>query len=93
MRQFPSAKANPNEHKNPYVVELAVPAKGLDIGLSRRIMDFHKTRHIQPRHGHGTIPGEGEARYCWCFSDLGTAQSFVERFGGTIIQKHPLKKR
>jgi hypothetical protein len=42
----------------------------------RRIVKFHKTRHIQLRHGRSTIPkGEGEAYYHWCFSDLETARS------------------
>jgi hypothetical protein len=87
MRQFPGDKASANERKYPYIVELAVAAKGLDVGLSRQIIDFHKTRHIQPRHGRGTIPkGEGKAYYRWCFSDLETAQSFVQQFGGTILQ-------
>jgi hypothetical protein len=94
MRQFPSGKAKANEHKYPYVVELAVSGKELDVGLSRRIVNFHKSRHIQPRHGRSTIPeGEGEAHYRWCFSDLETAQSFVEQFGGMILQKHSLKMR
>ena len=94
MRQFPSDKASANERKYPYVIELAVAAKGLDLGLSRRIVRFHKTRHIQLRHGRSTIPkGEGEAYYRWCFSDLETARSFVEQFGGTIIQTQSLKAR
>jgi len=94
MRQFPSDKASANERKYPYVIELAVAAKGLDLGLSRRIVRFHKTRHIQLRHGRSTIPkGEGEAYYRWCFSDLGTVRSFVEQFGGTIIQTQSLKAR
>jgi len=76
-----------NESKYPYIVAIAVVGKGLDIGLSRRIMDFHATRHVQPRHGRSTIPkGEGKAYYRWRFSDLETAQSFVEQFGGTIVQ-------
>jgi hypothetical protein len=30
--------------------------------------------------------GEGEASYRWCFPNLEMAQSFIEEFGGTIIQ-------
>jgi hypothetical protein len=88
MRQISSGKAAENERKYPYIVAIAVAGKGLDIGLSRRIMAFHNARHIQPRHGRSAIPkgGVGEANYRWCFSDLETARSFVEQFGGTI---HP----
>jgi hypothetical protein len=84
MRQISTGKAAENERKYPYIVAIAIAGKGLDIGLSRQIMAFHKTRHIQPRHGRSTIPREGEANYRWCFSDLETARSFVEQFGGTI---------
>jgi hypothetical protein len=34
----------------PYVVELAVPDTGLKIELNRKIVGFHKSRRIQPRH-------------------------------------------
>jgi hypothetical protein len=55
--------------------------------LSRRIMNFHNALHIQPRHGRNAVPkGGGETYYRWCFSDLETAESFAEQFGGTIIQ-------
>jgi len=48
-----------NESKYPHIVAIAVAGEGLDIGLSRRIMDFHKTRHVQPRHGRSAIPKGG----------------------------------
>jgi hypothetical protein len=87
MPQISSGKAAANERKYPYIVAIAIAGKGLDIGLSRRIMDFHNARHIQPRHGRSTIPrGEGEAYYRWCFSDFETAQSFVEQFGGAFYK-------
>ncbi len=89
MPQIPSGKANANERNYPYMIELAIAGKGLDVGLSRRIIDFHASRHIQPRHGRSRFPeGGGQAYYRWCFSDLATAQSFVEQFGGTIIQRN-----
>jgi len=69
------------ERKYPNVIELAVTAEGLDIALSRHIMHFHKSRHIQPRHGR-TIIREGQFYYRWCFADLAAAQAFVEQFGG-----------
>jgi hypothetical protein len=70
-----------NEKKYPYVVELAVTGEGLDIALSRRIMNFHKSRHIHPRHGR-TIIKQEQIYYRWCFPDLAAAHDFVEQFGG-----------
>ena len=37
------------ERKYPHIVELAVGKHGLDVGLGRRIMHFHNSRHIKPR--------------------------------------------
>jgi hypothetical protein len=77
-----------NESKYPYIVELAATGGALGFALSRRIIDFHNARQIQPRHGRCTIlKREGKTCYRWCFSDLNTAQSFIEQFGGTIKQK------
>jgi hypothetical protein len=55
-----------NERKYPHIVELAVGKDSLDVGLGRRIMAFHNSRHIKPRHGH-IILKEGETYYHWCF--------------------------
>ena len=76
-----------NERQYPYIVELAVNGESLGVALSRRIIDFHRARQIQPRHGRCTILKEGQTHFRWCFSDLETAQSFVDQFGGTIEQK------
>ena len=46
------ASPGKNERRYPHIVELAVGKRGLDIGLNRRIMDFHNSRHIKLRHGH-----------------------------------------
>ena len=73
-----------NESKYPYIVELAVAGEPLDVGLSRRIIGFHKARHVQPRHGRTSISSEGETSYRWCFSDLETARAFIGQFGGTL---------
>jgi hypothetical protein len=51
MRQFPKQKALANERKYPNIVELTFPADGLEFEFKRRIIEFHKLRHIQPRHG------------------------------------------
>jgi hypothetical protein len=48
-------KALVNENKYPYVVELAVVTDGMDVELSRQIVRFHKSRHIQPRHGRTLV--------------------------------------
>jgi hypothetical protein len=74
-----------NERKYPHIVELAVGKDSLDVGLGRRIMAFHNSRHIRPRHGH-IILREGKTYYRWCFSDLATAREFMEQFGGGAPQ-------
>jgi len=79
--QFRSTKAAVNESKYPNIVQLGVPADGLDVTLGRRIINFHKSRHIQPHHGR-TINRQKQIFYRWCFSDLATARDFIEQFGG-----------
>ena len=79
--QFRSPKAAANESKYPNIVQLAVAADGLDVTLGRRIINFHKSRHIQPHHGR-TIIRHQQIFYRWCFSDLATARDFIEQFGG-----------
>jgi hypothetical protein len=81
QRHSTSVKAAANESKYPNVVELAVAANGLDVTLGRRIISFHKSRHIQPHHGR-TITRQNKIFYRWCFSDLATARDFIEQFGG-----------
>jgi hypothetical protein len=71
------------ERKYPHIVELAVGDDTLDVGLGRRIMHFHNSRHIKPRYGH-IILKEGKTYYRWCFADLPTARAFSEQFGGSL---------
>jgi hypothetical protein len=78
-------KAIANERKYPNIVELAVPAAGLQIELSRRIIQFHKSRRIQPRYGR-KIVRENRIYSRWCFADLGTACDFIEQFGGALAE-------
>jgi hypothetical protein len=78
-------KATANERKYPNIVELAVPADGLQIELSRRIIQFHKSRHIQPRYGRQVVR-ENRFYSRWCFADLGTACDFIEQFGGALAE-------
>jgi hypothetical protein len=80
-----SGKAKANESKYPYIVELAVEDDKLDVELGRRIMGFHKSRHIEPRHGRTVIRQRGFC-YRWCFSDLSTARDFAEQFGGEFCK-------
>jgi hypothetical protein len=84
-QQDRTGKGLTNERKYPYVVELAVTGEGLDIALSRRIVDFHKSRPIHPRHGR-TIIRQEQIYYRWCFPDLAAAHAFVERFGGSLYE-------
>jgi hypothetical protein len=78
--QFSSPKAAANESKYPNIVELAVGGDGLDVTSGRRIINFHKSRQIQPQGR--TIIRQHQIFYRWCFSDLATARDFIEQFGG-----------
>jgi hypothetical protein len=78
-------KSVTNERTYPYLVELPIAAAGLDVALGRQIIEFHKSRHIQLRHGR-RILRDGENCYRWCFADLMTALAFVERFGGAFYK-------
>ena len=78
-------KATANERKYPNIVELAVPAHGLQIELSRRIIQFHKSRHIQPRYGRQVVR-ENHTYSRRCFAELGTACDFIEQFGGALAE-------
>jgi hypothetical protein len=54
MRLGATGKAVTNESRYPYIVELIVADDKLDLEVSRRIMDFHRLRKIQVRHGRIT---------------------------------------
>jgi hypothetical protein len=85
MRLFPKQKALVNERKYSNIVKLAFPADGLEFEFNRRIIEFHKRRHIQPRRGR-QIVREKRAYSRWCFEDLGTACDFIEQFGGALAE-------
>jgi hypothetical protein len=80
-----SDKRLTTERKYPHIIELAVAGGALDVSLSRQIMEFHKSRHIRPRHGR-TIVRQGKIYYRWCFSDLATARAFLEVFDGAFCK-------
>lgn len=85
MRRFSKKNAKVFERKFPNIVQLALPAKGLEIELNRRIMEFHKSRHIEARYGRLIV--NGNRTYArWCFADLGTACDFIEQFGGALAE-------
>jgi hypothetical protein len=86
MPRPPKNKPVMNEIKHPYVVELAVVGDGLNVELSRRITQFHKSRHIQPRYGRRINTKRGKTYYRWRFSDLLIARSFAEQFGGDLAK-------
>jgi hypothetical protein len=78
-------KALVNERNCPFVVEVPVAASGLDVELSARVVAFHKSRRIPPRHGR-TIWRNQQRYFRWCFSDLETARAFIEQFGGAFYK-------
>ena len=79
------SKAVRNENEFPYIIQLAVVADKLEAELGRRIVQFHKLRHIEPRHGRRMFQ-QGKVFYRWCFFDLSTAHAFVEQFGGEFYK-------
>jgi hypothetical protein len=85
VRQPLSGKAVANEQKYPHIVELVVADDELDVEVSRRMMDFHRSRKIQARYGRRIIR-EGQIYFRWCFSDLETARAFMEQFDGEVLQ-------
>src|SRR5215831_9994995 len=82
-RTYGTHKSLTNERSHPYFVDIPVATVGLDVALSRQIMNFHKSRQLQLRHGRTNSRG-GEHYYRWCFADLMTALAFVEQFGGAF---------
>jgi hypothetical protein len=84
MSQSYTDKPVVNEREYPNIVEVAVGGP-LDAELNRRMMLFHKSQGIGPRHGR-IIHRNDHAYYRWCFADLATARVFAEQFGGEILQ-------
>ena len=83
MPQRLNWKAVANESKYPYIVELLVVDDKLDVEVSRRMLDFHRSRKIQARYGRRIIRGR-HIYFRWCLSDLETARAFIEQFGGEL---------
>jgi hypothetical protein len=82
-----------NEINHPYVVEVAIVSDGLDIELSRRIMQFHNSRQVELRYGRRLTTRRGKIYYSWCFSDLLIARDFAEQFGGDLRKRGSKARR
>jgi hypothetical protein len=65
-----AAKADVNERKYPFIVEVPAAANGLNVELNSQIVGFHKSHHTPPRFGR-TALRDGQIYYRWCFFDLG----------------------
>jgi hypothetical protein len=67
-----------NERDCPYIVRIPLtPAVGLGHATSMAIVEWHKTRFLQSRRGHGDA--------AWCFKDQRDAEDFKARFGGCLV--------
>jgi hypothetical protein len=84
-------KAAINESEYPHIVGVAAVEDQLDVESSRRIMDFHRSRKIQARHGR-QIVRQGQVYFRWCFSDLAIARPFMEQFGVEVPQPEPRRR-
>jgi hypothetical protein len=83
-QSFRKSKALANECDFPNIIEISLPEKGLDIGLSRKIARFHSERNIRPLFGR--TRNECDRRYGrWCFSDPLVADEFRKQFGGERV--------
>jgi hypothetical protein len=78
-------KADVNERKYPFIVEVPAAADGLNVELNRQIVGFHKLHHTTLRFGR-TALRDGQIYYRWCFFDLATAHAFAEQFGGAFYK-------
>ena len=84
MSESYNERAATNEKEYPNIVQIAVGSEPLDVNLSRRIMLFHKSRNIEPRHGR-RVTRNNRICFRWCFSESTTAHDFIEEFGGALI--------
>src|SRR5262249_16091770 len=82
-RTYGTHKSPPYERTHASVVDMPVAGVGVDVGLRRQIMNFHKSRQLQLRHGRTNSRGS-VTHYRWCFADSTTAHAFVEQFGGAF---------
>lgn len=77
-------KARANERDFPHIIEIEMPANGLNVRMSREIATFHRAREIEFRFGRTRV--QNDQHYCrWCFTDPLIAGVFLERFGGARV--------
>jgi len=81
-------KAVTNERNFPQIIEIALPANGLDVRVNRAMATFHRLHNVRTRFGRRrTERGQHHGR--WCFSDPEIAEAFREQFGGEHISTVP----
>jgi hypothetical protein len=67
----------------PYVVEIAVPERGLPGRVA--MYYFHAREDIQPHMDHRKSEKDGRHYVRWRFANFTTAQKFARQFGGSIV--------
>jgi hypothetical protein len=86
VKESPISKTLAIERDFPHIIEIELPASGLDVRMSREMTTFHRARDIRPRFGRTRT--QGDQHYCrWCFSDPVIADAFRARFGGERLTK------
>jgi hypothetical protein len=85
---FRSQKARTTERDLPHMVEIELPASGLNAHMNREMVTFHHLHNIQPRIG--SRREQAGKLYCrWCFSNPEIADQFCELFGGERVTNEP----
>jgi hypothetical protein len=75
-------KALSNESIYPNIVELTVTGGGgLELEFARRIMEFHKSRYIEPRHGAELKEIKPSSRALF----RSTEPAFLDQSGGSLV--------
>ena len=82
----PHNRAITNETKHPHIVEVAIAGNELGVQLTRRIVEFHRLQHIEPRLGRRTYVKRGLYYFRWCFAEFSIACAFIEQFGGEYFK-------
>jgi hypothetical protein len=67
----------------PYVVEIAVPERGLPGRVA--MYYFHAREDIQPHVDRHKCEKDGRRYIRWRFADFTTATKFAHQFGGLIV--------
>src|SRR5687768_4361315 len=57
------------------------------------MQDWHRTRFLESRRGHGRTEVQGQeilSYIRWCFKDARDAEEFKAAFGGVIASRHDI---